>query len=509
MDDTTRRRLLGFVNISAWVTLLSSYASTAWAALLFALLVILWLAIQLRRSRQSRASAESELLNAQERLSRLQHQEEMTASRLRESVLGLREFLTRLNSKVQAHAAAYSDLSSVMEEFAASIDMSNSATESQIELIDQVSAQASEVELLLRSIRGAGEELQAQIEEARTGGESVTRSAQNLSQAMDDIEKAFATVSQVTRIMTEVSDRTNLLSLNASIEAARSGEHGRGFAVVAEEISKLAEKSAANAKQIASVISGNASAISTGHKSANVAESKVQEQRSVFLSIAERYGQVTENVRNQIGKSEELVGRIRSLRELSSEISGAAREQKAGVDSAMKSLLSMESSTSSLVSDANFIEMTAKLIEDQAQSLQSEYHEDLRKTEARLATDIRNSLDRLPFDSDVDLWMEQATAVVPSAAFRLYLCNSAGTQLSPNFLRKGNAFIAQPEYRGSNWSERAYFAENMSRVARSGGASMSAKYIDRETEQETITLTLQVAPDAFLFIDLKPDSAQG
>jgi hypothetical protein len=41
MDDTTRRRLLGFVNISAWVTLLSSYASTAWAALLFTLLVIL------------------------------------------------------------------------------------------------------------------------------------------------------------------------------------------------------------------------------------------------------------------------------------------------------------------------------------------------------------------------------------------------------------------------------------------------------------------------------------
>lgn len=464
------------------------------------------LILQLSRARRSRRRAEEALAAAQENLARVHHLEDITASRLRESVLGLREFLSRLNEKVQAHAAAYSQLSAMMEEFAASIESSNAATARQVELIDSVSQQAGEVEGLLRTIRGAGEELQAQIEEARAGGESVTQSARDLSRAMDDIEKAFATVSQVTKIMSEVSDRTNLLSLNASIEAARSGEHGRGFAVVAEEISKLAERSAANAKQISAVVLGNASAISTGHASANVAASKVQEQRSVFLTIAERYDIVTESVRAQIGKSETLVGTIRSLRDLSAEIGGTAREQKAGIDSAMKSLLEMESSTSSLVNEANFLEMTARLIEDQAQSLQSDYHEQFRRAEQRLISEVRAVLEHLPYEpGNIDGWLARAADKMPAAAFRLYLCSSSGSQLSSNFIRRESGFAAQPEFRGANWSGRAYFAENMSRVERSGGGSLSGQYIDRETARETVTLTLQAAEDVYLFVDLTPD----
>lgn len=506
MDSKASFAVIGSVDFSAILTFLHANALPAWASLLLAVISCLILAFQLRRTAAARRRVETAFASVQERLKHVEHLEEITASRLRESVLGLREFLTKLNEKVQAHASAYADLSSMMEQFAASIDLSNAATSRQIELIDAVSSQAAEVEGLLRTIRAAGEDLQSQIENARIGGESVTQSAQDLSRAMDDIEKAFATVSQVTKIMSEVSDRTNLLSLNASIEAARSGEHGRGFAVVAEEISKLAERSAANAKQIASVVSGNASAISTGHMSANVSEARVRDQRTVFLTIAERYSVVTESVRAQIGKNEALVETIRSLRDLSAEIGGTAREQKTGIDSAMHSLLAMEKSTSSLVSEANFIELTAKLIEDQAQSLQSDFHETFRRAEETLVTDVRRILEGIPYSADnIDGWMKDASSRMPPSIFRLYLCNKAGSQLSPNYLRKNSEFVEQPEFRGANWSARAYFAENMSRVARSGGGSLSAQYIDRETAQETVTLTLQVAEDAFLFADLVPD----
>lgn len=494
------------MDLAAVLIFLRSYALLAWGGLAFAAACAMILFLLLGRASRARKQTQEALAATQANLSRVQHLEDLTASRLRESVLGLREFLTKLNQKVQAHAAAYSELSAMMEQFAASIESSNAATARQVELIDAVSSQAGEVEGLLRTVRLAGEELQRQIEEARAGGESVTQSAQDLSRAMDEIEKAFATVSQVTKIMSEVSDRTNLLSLNASIEAARSGEHGRGFAVVAEEISKLAERSAANAKQITAVVLGNASAISTGHASASVAASKVQDQRSVFLTIAERYGVVTESVRAQIGKSETLVGTIRSLRDLSAEIGGTAREQKAGIDSAMKSLLEMETSTSSLVSEANFLEMTARLIEEQAQSLQSDYHEQFRRSEERLIAEARGILEALPYQAeDTDGWLVSVAERMPASAFRLYLCSSDGSQLSSNLIRRASGFELQPEFRGANWSGRAYFAENMSRVARSGGGSLSAQYIDRETAQETVTLTLRASENIYLFVDLTPD----
>ncbi len=485
----------------------------AWVLLVFAGAVVLFLGILWARSSRKSRRLESELAEVREHLSRVQHLEELTASRLRESVLGLREFLAKLNEKVQAHAASYSDLSSMMEQFAASIDMSNSATENQIALIDSVASQAAEVEELLRSVRAAGNELQANMETARAGTESVTQSAQDLAHAMADIESAFATVSQVTKIMTELSDRTNLLSLNASIEAARSGEHGRGFAVVAEEISKLADKSAANAKQIASVVSGNASAIATGHSSAQVAGNKVRDQRTVFISIAERYAEITDSVQNQIRKNEDLVASVRRLRDLSHEISGAAREQKAGIDSAMNSLLSMEASTSSLVSEANFIEQTARLIEEQAQSLHSDYHAEFRRAEEWMLSRVREIVARNPFQAEgeardaagVDAWMAAIAPEMPAVSFRLYLCDGQGNQLSANFRRGAEGFQAQPEFRGSNWSSRAYFSENMARVTKSGGGSLSGQYIDREIEKETVTLTMRVAENVFLFVDLTPD----
>lgn len=116
---------------------------------------------------------------------------------------------------------------------------------------------------------------------------------------MEQLERDSKQIGEIIYVINEIAEQTNLLALNAAIEAARAGEQGRGFAVVADEVRKLAERSGDATKQIADIIKGmQQSAVKSVHA---VGDSVVQ-----FAQTRDSFGEIVGNVNKTANKVDEI-----------------------------------------------------------------------------------------------------------------------------------------------------------------------------------------------------------
>ena len=217
--------------------------------------------------------------------------------------------------------------------------------------------QASAIEQITASINDIAEKTRQNAEEANAAADLMAQAIENVKKgnsqmqdmvtAMNEINKASASISKIIKVIDDIAFQTNILALNAAVEAARAGDAGKGFAVVAEEVRNLAAKSSAAAAETAEMIEDSIQKVSAGSRiadeTANALEAitkVVQQSEAIVGGIAESSNYQATAI-DQIDQAIEQVSQVVQTNSATSEECAAASVELSGQAGRMRELLSI------------------------------------------------------------------------------------------------------------------------------------------------------------------------
>ena len=248
-------------------------------------------------------------------------------------------FLDKIHGIISHVAGTAEQVASASEELSSSATLQAQGADHQKDQTTQVATAMQEMSCTVQQVSEncarAAEASRRAAETAREGGtivekaltqmRSIAESVAKTAKEMSELGRSTDQIGRIAGVIDDIADQTNLLALNAAIEAARAGEQGRGFAVVADEVRKLAERTTTATKEIAQMITTIQDGTTGAIKAMEIGSQQVQEG----VTSTARAG---ESLKQIIHVSEEVGSMISHIATAATEQSGATADVNQSMD---------------------------------------------------------------------------------------------------------------------------------------------------------------------------------
>ncbi len=253
------------------------------------------------------------------------------------------QMLAGMNTAMKEVSVNAASLAASAEQISASTEEIAGGTQVQAESASGASELVREMTMAIQNVSANAEEAaassEATVEVAVKGGAAIKETLvgmQLISEKINDLANKSVQIGEIVEVIDDIAEQTNLLALNAAIEAARAGEAGKGFAVVADEVRKLAERSGKATKEISDLISSiqlnteaSVDAVSSGNIKAQNAGNMFEEIMEVVKESSNKVTEIAAASEEQSAQSSEVLNAVENIASITQETAAGVEETAA------------------------------------------------------------------------------------------------------------------------------------------------------------------------------------